>query len=59
MSPHPSHRSRTTGRPVGAEEWIKALEAAADRKLAPAKRGPKPTPGPDKQQGELFCTVSP
>ena len=34
--------SRTTGRPVGAADWIKALEGETDRTLAPAKRGPKP-----------------
>jgi putative transposase len=50
--------SRTTGRPVGAADWIKALEAQTRRSLAPAKRGPKgkvpPDPGAD-----LFHTVSP
>lgn len=34
--------SRTTGRPVGAPDWIRALEDKTDRRLAPAKRGPKP-----------------
>ena len=51
-------RSRTTGRPVGAEDWIKTLEARVGRGLAPAKRGPKPkTPG-DPAQAELLHTVS-
>ncbi len=31
-----------TGRPLAASEWIARQEAALDRKLAPAKRGPKP-----------------
>ena len=33
--------SRTTGRPVGATEWVKALEAQTGRRLAAGKRGPK------------------
>jgi putative transposase len=52
-------RSRTTGRPVGAGDWLKALEAATNRRLAPAKRGPKPRPAEADGQGELFRTVSP
>lgn len=31
-----------TGRPLAAEEWIAQQEGAIGRKLAPAKRGPKP-----------------
>jgi len=31
-----------TGRPLAAQDWIAAQEAALDRKLAPAKRGRKP-----------------
>ena len=34
--------SRTTGRPVGASEWLHSLEARTRRELAPQKRGPKP-----------------
>jgi putative transposase len=49
--------SRSTGRPAGAEDWIKALEAQTGRTLAPAKRGPKPR-GRDEQV-DLFHTVSP
>jgi putative transposase len=30
-----------TGRPLAAEEWIRAQEKALDRKLSPGKRGPK------------------
>jgi putative transposase len=37
-------KSYSTGRPVGAEAWVSGLEATAKRQLAPAKRGPKPTP---------------
>jgi putative transposase len=51
--------SRTTGRPVGAADWIKALEAQTDRRLAPARRGPKPKAAPDDADGGLFRTVSP
>lgn len=50
--------SRTTGRPVGAAEWIEALEAQTRRTLAPAKRGPKPKALQD-QGADLFRTVSP
>ena len=35
-------RSRSTGRPVGADDWIRTLERRTERRLAPAKRGPKP-----------------
>lgn len=35
-------RSQTTGRPVGAHDWIRRLEASTARTLAPRKRGPKP-----------------
>ena len=31
-----------TGRPLASPEWIAVAEAAMDRKLAPARRGPKP-----------------
>ena len=52
-------RSRSTGRPVGAEDWIKALEAQTERTLAVAKRGPKARAGEDERQVDLFHTVSP
>ncbi len=52
-------RSRTTGRPVGAEEWIKALEVRTERELAPAKRGPKPRSAGDEIQVDLFHPASP
>lgn len=51
--------SRSTGRPVGAADWIKALEERTGRALAPAKRGPKPTDDDVEGQAELFPTVSP
>lgn len=31
-----------TGRPLGADEWVEAQEAALGRPLRPGKRGPKP-----------------
>lgn len=34
-------RAETTGRPLGAPDWIAALEAKTGRILAPQKRGPK------------------
>jgi putative transposase len=34
-------RSRSTGRPVGAAEWVAALERKTNRAVAPQKRGPK------------------
>ncbi|HEX3365617.1 transposase [Phenylobacterium sp.] len=50
-------RSRSTGRPVGAADWIAALEAKTRRSLAPAKRGPRPRT-PADLQSDLFPTVS-
>jgi putative transposase len=38
----PLRVSETTGRPVGSEDWIRQLEKAFVRPLAPLKRGPKP-----------------
>lgn len=35
-------RAETTGRPLGAEDWVEALEARTNRRLRPQKRGPKP-----------------
>ena len=37
----PLRVSETTGRPVGSEDWIRQLEKAFVRPLAPRKRGPK------------------
>jgi putative transposase len=51
-------RSRTTGRPVGAQDWIKAPEARTGRALAPAKRGPKPATKAVEEQGDLFRAAS-
>jgi len=51
-------RSRTTGRPVGATDWIAALEAGTARVLAPGRRGPKPRAAAE-DQADLFHTVSP
>jgi putative transposase len=51
-------RSRSTGRPVGASDWIEALEAGTGRRLAVARRGPKPR-GSAEAQTDLFPTVSP
>jgi putative transposase len=51
-------QSRSTGRPVGAKEWIAALEAGAGRQLAPGKRGPKPRPPADAEHVDLFSAVS-
>jgi putative transposase len=33
--------SETTGRPLGSEAWLDALEAQTGRALKPQKRGPK------------------
>ena len=34
-------KSETTGRPLGARDWVKSIETATGRSLAPGKRGPK------------------
>ncbi|MDB5971945.1 MAG: transposase [Hydrocarboniphaga sp.] len=52
-------RPRSTGRPVGGDEWIRNLEAHTRRPLAPAKRGPKPAAGQGEDQVDMFHTVSP
>ena len=51
-------RSRSTGRPVGAEDWIRTLETSLGRGLAAGKRGPKPRTAVAEEQAELFHTVS-
>lgn len=52
-------RSCSTGRPVGATEWVSGLEAQTRRSLAPAKRGPKPKVRIDPDQPALFSKPSP
>lgn len=53
-------RSRSTGRPVGAADWLKVREAQAGRPLAAGKRGPKAR-GDVAGDGaeDLFRAVSP
>ena len=34
-------QSETTGRPIGGDRWLEALETATGRLLNPQKRGPK------------------
>lgn len=46
-------KSKSTGRPVGAEDWIRALEAMSGRPLARSRTGPKPRP-PLPAPGDLF-----
>ncbi len=51
--------ANSTGRPVGAKDWIARLEADTHRILAPEKRGPKPRARAKEDQGELFSKASP
>ena len=51
--------AKSTGRPVGAADWIARLEADTGRPLAPERRGPKPSTRAPGDQGDLFRTVSP
>jgi len=51
-------QSRSTGRPVGADDWIRALEVLTTRELAPAKRGPKVGARKNGEQADPFRTVS-
>jgi len=51
-------RSYSTGRPVGAKDWLAALEVQTGRALAPARRGPKPRTGEGGGHAGLFHTVS-
>jgi len=34
-------RAETTGRPIGARDWVEQIERQTGRVLAPQKRGPK------------------
>jgi len=52
-------RARSTGRPVGAKDWLADLEARTGRPLAAQKRGPKPRAITEDQQVELFSAASP
>jgi len=53
-------QSRSTGRPVGAKEWLAELEARTKRDLAPRRRGPKPRAGgSEEDQAGLFSALSP
>jgi hypothetical protein len=53
-------RSRSTGRPVGSPDWIKALEAHAGQPLAAGRRGPRPKTVEAKAAvAGLFRTASP
>ena len=38
----PLRRAETTGRPIGASDWVEDIERRTGRTLAPQKRGPKP-----------------
>jgi putative transposase len=42
----PPRKAELVGRPVGAAEWIKAMETRTGKTLAPGRRGPKPKGGP-------------
>jgi putative transposase len=52
-------QSRSTGRPVGSADWLRALEAGLGRPLAAARRGPRPRTERDAGGADLFHTVSP
>ncbi len=51
--------SETTGRPIGADEWIKRLEHEHNRVLAPGKRGRKPRIQWKPESNDLFGKLSP
>jgi putative transposase len=48
----------STGRPAGAEDWMRQLEQATARPLAPRKRGPKAKAGLPAE-ADLFSKLSP
>jgi putative transposase len=51
-------RAPTIGRPLGAPEWIAALERQLGRRLAPGKPGPKPRmDGDTKRQLPLLSEL--
>ena len=52
-------RAETTGRPIGADAWIRELEHRSHRSLAPRRLGPKPKDRPAASQTDLFNKLSP
>jgi putative transposase len=48
-------KAGSVGRPLGAADWLAALERRLGRTLAPARRGPKPRP----PAADLFSKLSP
>ena len=50
--------AKSTGRPVGANDWIARLEADTNRILAPEKRGPKPRARAEGDHVGLFAKAS-
>ena len=51
--------AKSTGRPVGAKDWIARLEADTYRILASEKRGPKPRARAEGDHVDLFSKASP
>jgi hypothetical protein len=49
LSTNPPH----TGRPLGTQEFVHALEEAIDRRLVPQKGGRPAKPRPDTRQSDL------
>ena len=48
--------SETSGRPLGSEAWLSAIETRTGRKLQPQKRGPKPR---EKGEFSAFSKLAP
>jgi putative transposase len=55
----PLRLSETTGRPLGAADWVVGLERDSGRVLAPRKRGPKPRDSAIEAADGLFSKLSP
>jgi putative transposase len=51
---HKLRRASTTGRPLGAAEWVRALERTTGRALAAPPMGRPPKPAFDRQQVTLL-----
>lgn len=50
------HTHTRTGRPLGADAWVRDLEVRLDRRLRPHKRGPKPRPKAGATPGLLSAS---
>ena len=51
--------SETSGRPLGSEAWLAAIETRTGRALRPQKRGPKPRERVEEPVFRAFSKLAP